>query len=126
MDNSSAGGVRAVNRALDILMAFRDGDVQLGAAELAARVKLSRPTLYRLLYTLQEAGFVQAVGEPQRFRLGASVGQLARVWSSAGSLPPPPARSISVTRALTCWRGCKRGRRVAVWCCASKTSIRRA
>ena len=87
MDNSSAGGVRAVNRALDILMAFRDGDAQLGAAELAARVKLSRPTLYRLLYTLQEAGFVQAVGEPQRFRLGASVGQLARVWSSAGSLP---------------------------------------
>lgn len=49
MDNSSAGGVRAVNRALDILMAFRDGDAQLGAAELAARVKLSRPTLYRLL-----------------------------------------------------------------------------
>jgi DNA-binding IclR family transcriptional regulator len=35
-----------------------------------------------LLYTLQEAGFVRAVGEPQRFALGAAVGQLSRVWTA--------------------------------------------
>ena len=67
MDNSSAAGVRAVVRALETLAAFRDGDPQLSASELLSRVKLTRPTLYRLLYTLEQAGFVQAIGEPQRF-----------------------------------------------------------
>ncbi|MDB5871048.1 MAG: transcriptional regulator, IclR family, partial [Ramlibacter sp.] len=51
MDNSSATGVRAVGRALEVLLAFREGDSELSASELLARVKLSRPTLYRLLYT---------------------------------------------------------------------------
>ncbi|MDB5875211.1 MAG: transcriptional regulator, IclR family, partial [Ramlibacter sp.] len=75
---------RAVGRALEVLLAFREGDSELSASELLARVKLSRPTLYRLLYTLQEAGFVRAAGEPQRFTLGPAVGQLSRVWTAAG------------------------------------------
>ena len=57
MDNSSAdaagaGHVRAVARALEVLQAFREDDVELSASDLLARVTLSRPTLYRLLYTL--------------------------------------------------------------------------
>jgi DNA-binding IclR family transcriptional regulator len=83
MDNSNVTGVRAVVRALEILAAFRDGDPQLSASELLARVKLTRPTLYRLLYTLEQAGFVQAIGEPQRFALGPAVGQLSRVWAAS-------------------------------------------
>jgi DNA-binding IclR family transcriptional regulator len=75
-------GVRAVDRALEILMAFTAGDAQLGAAELTRRTGLSRPTLYRLLHTLQQKGFVLAEGDPQRFRLGPAVGHLAHVWSS--------------------------------------------
>ena len=39
--------VRAVDRALDILLAFRPGDEALTVAELLKRVDLSRPTLYR-------------------------------------------------------------------------------
>ena len=42
-------GVRAVDRALQILLAFTPGDDELTVAELSARVALSRPTLYRLL-----------------------------------------------------------------------------
>ena len=78
-DNDS---VRAVDRALDILLAFRPGESQLSAAELLRRVDLSRPTLYRLLRTLQARGFVVANGQPQRFGLGPSVAQLTHAWSS--------------------------------------------
>lgn len=74
--------VRAVGRALDILLAFTEGDPELSPAELLKRVELSRPTLYRLLYTLEESGFLVSVGEPQRFRLGPSVARLAHVWKS--------------------------------------------
>jgi IclR family acetate operon transcriptional repressor len=82
MDNFSADTVRAVDRALYILLAFREGEHDLSATELLTRLPLTRPTLYRLLHTLVQAGFVHTSGEPQRFRLGGSVGQLARVWAS--------------------------------------------
>ncbi|MBC7203992.1 MAG: IclR family transcriptional regulator [Pusillimonas sp.] len=78
--------VRAVDRALDILMAFTAADYELSAGELLKRVDLSRPTLYRLLYTLEQSGFVMSVGEPQKFRLGPSVAHLVHVWTSSFDL----------------------------------------
>lgn len=78
--------VRAVDRALQILLAYRPGDDELTVAELLTRVALSRPTLYRLLGALQTNGFLVASGEPQRFRLGPSIAQLAHVWTSSSSL----------------------------------------
>lgn len=82
-EEKSSEGVRAVERALDILMAFTSGDHELTAGELLKRVDLSRPTLYRLLRTLENKGFVVSSGDPQRFSLGASVAQLAHVWSNS-------------------------------------------
>ena len=84
--NKDTDGVRAVDRALDILLAFRQGDRSLTASELLKRVDLSRPTLYRLLRTLEMRGFILASGEPQRFQLGPSVAQLAHVWGSGTNL----------------------------------------
>jgi IclR family acetate operon transcriptional repressor len=75
--------VRAVNRALDILMAFTATDYELTAAALLKRVDLSRPTLYRLLSTLEQGQFLISEGEPQKFRLGPSVAHLAHVWTSS-------------------------------------------
>ncbi|MBB3639573.1 MULTISPECIES: IclR family transcriptional regulator [Variovorax] len=75
--------VRAVGRALEILLAFTAQDFELSPSELLKRVDLSRPTLYRLLYTLEEQGFLVSVGEPQRFRLGPAVARLAHVWTSS-------------------------------------------
>jgi len=80
-------GVRAVDRALDILLAFRAGDSALPTAELLRRVDLSRPTLYRLLATLCQRGLLVAEGEPMRLRLGPAVALLAQVWRSTLSLP---------------------------------------
>lgn len=78
--------VRAVERALEILLAFQPGDKELTVAELLTRVNLSRPTLYRLLNTLEQRGFLASEGEPQRFRLGSAVAHLAHVWMSDHSI----------------------------------------
>jgi DNA-binding IclR family transcriptional regulator len=89
--------VRAVGRALEVLMAFSEADVELSAGELLKRVDLSRPTLYRLIYTLEEHGFLVSVGEPQRFRLGPSVARLAHAWKSTldlDTLAEPVLRRI--------------------------------
>jgi DNA-binding IclR family transcriptional regulator len=80
--DKSEGSVRAVARALDVLLAFRPGDNELLVAELLKRVHLSRPTLYRLLDTLVSKGFLVSEGEPQRFRLGPAVAHLAHAWTA--------------------------------------------
>lgn len=97
MTEKSNDGVRAVDRALDILMAFTATDYELTAAQLLKRVDLSRPTLYRLLYTLEQSGFLVSEGDPQRFRLGSSVAHLAHVWTSSldiSSIAQPMLRRI--------------------------------
>lgn len=77
-----ADNVRAVDRALEILMAFSANDTELSASELLKRVNLSRPTLYRLLKTLEKNGFITSKGEPQQFSLGPSIGYLSNIWTS--------------------------------------------
>lgn len=79
----AAEGVRAVDRALEILLAFGAGPPEMTALELARRTGLSRPTLYRLMHTLERHGFIASAGEPQRFRLGPTVGRLGSAWSAA-------------------------------------------
>ena len=89
--------VRAVERALDILLAFRPQDDALTVADLLGRVELSRPTLYRLLRTLQGKQFLISSGDPQRFRLGPAVAQLAHVWTEGldlGSVAEPMMRKV--------------------------------
>lgn len=93
-DEKSSEGVRAVDRALEILMAFHADDRSLTASELLKRVDLSRPTMYRLLRTLELKGFVVSSGEPQRFQLGASVAHLAHVWTSGLDLPNAAAPTL--------------------------------
>jgi DNA-binding IclR family transcriptional regulator len=84
--DKASDSVRAVDRALDILLAFNGVDDGLSASELLKRVDLSRPTLYRLLHTLEQKGFVVSSGDPQRFSLGPSVAQLAHSWNSSVKL----------------------------------------
>ncbi len=83
---SSKDSVRAVDRALAILNAFNEKDRELTAAELLHRVSLSRPTLYRLLHSLENSGHIASYsppdGEAQRFRLGPSIAGIARAWTT--------------------------------------------
>jgi len=95
--DARADSVRAVGRALDILLAFTPQDRALTVSALLGRVELTRPTLYRLLRTLQRKQFLIASGDPQRFRLGPAVAQLSHVWTAGldlGTAAEPMMRSL--------------------------------
>ncbi|HEX9465271.1 MAG TPA: IclR family transcriptional regulator [Alphaproteobacteria bacterium] len=74
--------VRAVERAVDILQSFSSDQPLMSVIELQKRVRLSRPTLYRLLDTLAAKGLIRPVGTPQRYTLDHGVAKLAHVWFS--------------------------------------------
>jgi len=52
----------------------------MSVLEIQKKVRLSRPTVYRLLETLASHGLIRAHGTPQRFSLDYGVGQLAQNW----------------------------------------------
>lgn len=81
--SKGVGNVRAVERALDILKAFNAKNYSMSASELMKKVNLSRPTLYRLLKTLENNDFISSSSEPLKFRLGPAVAQMAHAWTSA-------------------------------------------
>ena len=85
--------VRAVERALDILQCFSAERPSMSVLEIQERVRLSRPTLYRLLHTLAAKGLVRSSGDPQRFSLDYGVGRLAATWM-AGIDPIRAGRRI--------------------------------
>ena len=61
-------GVRSIQRGLDVLVEVnRSGGIRAG--ELAVRLGLARPTVYRLLETLEELGYVRRSGSDDRFRV---------------------------------------------------------
>jgi IclR family transcriptional regulator, acetate operon repressor len=84
--NPTSESVRAVDRALAILNAFTEQDRDLSAAQLLQRVSLSRPTLYRLLHSLEHSGHITSFSpsnaDAQRFRLGPSIAGIARAWTA--------------------------------------------
>lgn len=73
--------VETVWRACDVLEAFRSPEELLRLSEVAARSGLSRPTAFRLLYTLERRGLLERMGRhqyrlrirplrPTKYRLG--------------------------------------------------------
>lgn len=61
-------GVRSIQRGLDVLLEVnRSGGIR--ASELAQRLALARPTVYRLLETLEELGYVARSSSDDRFRV---------------------------------------------------------
>ena len=73
----SAKPVRAVERAVAVLRCFSVAQPVLGVQDIARRTRLSRPTLYRILSTLEATELVQSSGRPLRYRLGPTVLALA-------------------------------------------------
>ena len=68
--------VRAVERALDILLCFRHGR-EWGLTELSQRVGLHKSTAHRLLATLEAKGFVVRDEATEKYRLGLSLLELS-------------------------------------------------
>jgi DNA-binding IclR family transcriptional regulator len=65
----------------------------MSVIDIQERIRLSRPTLYRLLETLAARGLIRAHGTPQRFSLDYGVGQLAQNWM-AGLDPVAAGRPV--------------------------------
>ena len=68
------GTVRAVERALDVLLCFRAKD-ELGLTEISKMVGLHKSTVHRLLATLETRGFVRRE-QSDRYRIGWSILEL--------------------------------------------------
>jgi len=71
--------VRAVERALEILMCFTDS-TDLGLSEIANRLSLHKSTVHRLLATLENKGFLIRDAQTEKYRLGF------RIWELSANL----------------------------------------
>ncbi|MDB5369335.1 MAG: iclR [Roseomonas sp.] len=94
---AAEGGVAAVDRALLLLKAFRQGDGVLTLTELAARTGLVKSTALRLLASLVHAGFLQKRG--QGYALSSEISRLQAVYAasfSLGEVVMPILRRLSV------------------------------
>lgn len=68
--------VRAVERALDVLLCFSSKD-EWGLTEISGRVGLHKSTVFRLLATLEERGFVVRDEATEKYRLGLRILELS-------------------------------------------------
>lgn len=73
--------VRSVDRAVDILKAFTQEQPVLTLGQVAERVQLAKPTVFRLLATLQQRGMVAQDRESGTYSLGFEVLALAAIRS---------------------------------------------
>ncbi|MEO1192976.1 MAG: IclR family transcriptional regulator [Pseudomonadota bacterium] len=65
--------VTALARGLEVLRAFRPGEVSLGNQELAQRTGLPKPTVTRLTHTLCELGYLIHLPREGGYHLGPAV-----------------------------------------------------
>jgi len=68
--------VRAVDRALDILLCFTE-KTDWAMTEIAERVGLHKSTVHRMLATLEEKGFIERDRATDRYHLGLKVWELS-------------------------------------------------
>ena len=72
--------VRALERALDILDAFRLDRPALSLTELAARTGLAKSTATRLLAVLEERGYLERSAETERYRIGVRAFEVGSIY----------------------------------------------
>lgn len=80
--------VASVGKAFAVLKSFTSETFELTLSEIAARAELDRGTAFRLIQTLTELGYLQAVPQSRRFRLGVACLDLGYTVLSRGSLRP--------------------------------------
>lgn len=85
MSENKSGGVAAVDRALSILSAFKDGSQQLELAELARRTGLYKSTLLRLAVSLERADMLRRDANGS-FRLGPALFRLGTLYRDSFDL----------------------------------------
>ncbi|PPR11716.1 MAG: Transcriptional regulator KdgR [Alphaproteobacteria bacterium MarineAlpha11_Bin1] len=79
-DDNDTKTIRSIERALSVLACFDHERPELSVTQLKKLTGLSRPTLYRILTTLEGKGVIRSYGDPQRFALGHEASRLAASW----------------------------------------------
>lgn len=82
VDARGSEGVAAVDRALSLLDAFRDGDAHLTLAALSDRSGLYKSTILRLAQTLERHGWLARRGDGA-YHVGPAPLRLARLYQNA-------------------------------------------
>ena len=96
---NSKAGVAAVDRALEILAAFRRDDPSLSLAQLAERTGFHKSTILRLAESLQRAGYLVRIPDghfqigPTPLRLGAI---FQRQFKTVDHVPPVLRQLVGV------------------------------
>jgi IclR family pca regulon transcriptional regulator len=78
--------VASVGKAFAVLQSFTSEAFELTLSEIAARAGLDRGTAFRLIQTLIELGYLQAIPQSRRFRLGVACLDLGYTVLSGGTL----------------------------------------
>jgi len=91
--------VDAAAKALDLLMEFSFREPRLSLADLATRTGIPRPTAFRLLTTLEQAGFVAKVGG--EYQLGIKCFILGNVVAASLDLREKALRHLQDLRDAT-------------------------
>lgn len=65
--------VPALARGLQLLMQFNRDERELTGAELSRRLQLPRASVFRMLHTLEQGGFVERADDGVSYKLGLSV-----------------------------------------------------
>lgn len=68
--DTTAGGVKSVQTALDVLEVVAASPEELGVTEIAEALELAKPSIFRHLKTLSERGFLQQNPRTLRYGLG--------------------------------------------------------
>ena len=84
-ENAAEGGIATLDRALSLLGCFTPAQPVLSLAELAARSRITKSTVLRMLASLAHAHLVLRLPDG-RFSLGGEVERLHRVFSASISL----------------------------------------
>lgn len=94
--------VRAFKRGLDVLQEVnRSGGIRAG--DLARRLNLPRPTVYRLLETLEELGYVARSSSDERFRVTRRASSLGDGCDPAVLIGQTAAPAISELGKRLIW-----------------------
>ncbi len=96
--------VPGLQRGLQLLAQFNQHTRELNGAELARRLALPRASVFRLLQTLEQMGFVERVGESSNYRLGIAVLRLGFEYLASMDLAErgnPVLNALSATSGLS-------------------------
>lgn len=97
--------VRSIERGLDILVTLNQFN-GLGASDLSKLTKLPRPTVYRILKTLIEAGYVIRAPADSLFRLSRNIRTLNNNYMQEASIAPESAAVLQEYAQEIVWPVC--------------------